>query len=84
MADGNPLTQMAPWGWALLILGGGGGIGAISGVGFEKHDECVDPQDLLRAESQLEAAQVAVQTTSKSMESLIKVLKDCKSSPWVE
>ena len=84
MADGNPLSQMPPWGWALLILGGGGGSGAISGVGLEKHDECIEQEELLRSEAQVESARTALDSMQQSMSSLIKVLKDCKSSPWVE
>lgn len=84
MADGNPLAQMPPWVWVLLIVGGGGGIGAISGVGLEKHEECIEHEELLRSEAQVESARTALDSMQQSMNALIKVLKDCKSSPWVE
>jgi|TARA_R110002020_G_scaffold472329_1_gene700213 hypothetical protein len=84
MSDGNPISQMPPWGWGLLLLGGGGGIGAISGVGIEKHEECVEKEELLRAEAKVEATQTSLDSMQQSMSALIKVLKDCQSSPWVE
>ena len=86
MADGaaNAMAQMPPWGWGLLLLGSGGGIGTLTGFSMEDHENCAERSDLVRAEAEVSAAQTALQSTSASMDSLIKVLKDCKSSPWVE
>ena len=86
MGDGaaNALAQMPPWGWGLLLLGSGGGIGTLSGMSLGENEDCIQESDLVRAEAEAAAAQAAMQSTAKSMDALIKVLKECKSSPWIE
>ena len=86
MADGaNALNQMPPWGWGILLLGSGGGIGTLSGLSMESHEGCAEQSDLLRAESELRAAQTSLNSANATIQSLIEVIKQNKSSDgWIE
>ena len=86
MADGvtHGLSQMPPWGWALLLLGSGGA-GTLSGLSLEHHEHCAEKEELLRAESELEAARSAVEAANATIRSLIEVIKQNQQSDgWIE
>ena len=87
MADGtaNALAQMPPWGWGLLLLGSGGGIGTLSGLSLGEAQECPERSELAKAEADLEAARVGLESSQATIQSLIEVIKEAKSSTgWIE
>ncbi len=87
MADGtaNAIAQMPPWGWGLLLLGSGGGIGTLSGLSLEDHEQCADRGELLKVEADLDAARGAVASANATISSLIEVIKENKSNEgWIE
>jgi len=75
MAEGNPLSQMPPWGWGLLVLSGGG-MGTL-GLTREGHDQCVSRDELIEVETDLEVAQNTLASTNETIDSLIKVIREC-------
>lgn len=87
MADGtaNAIAQMPPWGWGLLLLGSGGGIGTLSGLSLESHDGCAERSELVELEADLEAARAGLESSQATIQSLIEVIKEAKSSTgWIE
>lgn len=87
MAEGtaNALAQMPPWGWGLLLLGSGGGIGTLSGLSLGETEECPERSELAKAEADLEAARVGLESSQATIQSLIEVIKEAKSSQgWIE
>jgi hypothetical protein len=88
MADGtaNALTQMPPWAWGLLLLGSGGGIGTLSGLSLEGHENCAERSTLLKLETDLQSARNGLEGANTTIQSLIEVIKQNKSSNdgWIE
>lgn len=86
MADGaaNAIAQMPPWGWGLLLLGSGGGIGTLSGLSLESHEGCAERSELLRVESDLESARGSLDSANATIQSLIEVIKENKNQGWIE
>ena len=86
MADGsNALNQMPPWGWGILLLGSGGGIGTLSGLSMGDNSDCVEPLEMIRVESELQAAHVSLSAANATIQSLIEVIKENKSNDgWIE
>ena len=87
MGDGaaaHGLAQMPPWGWGLLLLGSGGGIGTLSGLSLESHDGCAERSELVSVEAQLQQARVSLDSANATIQSLIEVIKENKSSGWIE
>ncbi len=83
MSEGNPLAQMPPWGWGLLLLGSGGGIGTLGGLNMGDHETCADKQELLKSQSDLESARNAIEAGNATIQSLIEVIKT-KNNGWIE
>lgn len=83
-AGANTFAQMPPWGWGLLLLGSGGGIGTLSGLSLESHEQCAEKSDLISAQSDLAAAQTALNSANATIQSLIEVIKENKNSGWIE
>lgn len=85
MADGAAatLSQMPPWGWALLLLGSGGA-GTLSGLSLESHEQCAPVADLALTESELELAKASVAAANATIQSLIDLLQENKSTGWIE
>ena len=86
MADGvaQGLTQMPPWGWALLLLGSGGA-GTLSGLSLESHEGCVERTELIQSESELQSARSALEAANATVQSLIEVIKqNQKNDGWIE
>jgi hypothetical protein len=76
---------MPPWGWGLLLLGSGGGIGTLSGLSLEDHEGCAERSELVELEADLEAARVGLESSQATIQSLIEVIKEAKSSQgWIE
>lgn len=84
-AAAQGLASMPPWGWGLLLLGSGGGIGTLSGLSLESHEGCAERSELLQAESQLQSARTSLDAANSTITSLIEVIKDHnKSQGWIE
>ena len=62
-------------GWGLLVLSGGG-MGTL-GLTREGHDQCVSRDELVEVESDLEVAQKTLASTNETIDSLIKVIREC-------
>ena len=86
MAEGaaHGLAQMPPWGWGLLLLGGGGGIGTLSGLSLESHEQCADRSELVSVEAQLQSARTGLDSANATIQSLIEVIKEKQNSGWIE
>ena len=81
----NPLNTMPPWGWGILLLGSGGGIGAFSGLSMGDQSDCAEPLELMRVESELQAAQNSLNAANATIQSLIEVIKNHdKNDGWIE
>ncbi len=79
------LAAMPPWGWGLLLLGSGGGIGTLSGLSLESHENCVEREELIQAQGQLQGAHSSLDAANATILSLIEVIKDHnKSEGWIE
>ena len=78
------LAQMPPWGWGLLLLGSGGGIGTLSGLSIGESAECPEKIELAQTEADLKAARVGLESSQATILSLIEVIKEKQSSGWIE
>lgn len=83
-AAAHGLAQMPPWGWGLLLLGGGGGIGTLSGLSLESHEGCAEQSELVELEADLQAARVGLESSQATIQSLIEVIKQKQNSGWIE
>ena len=81
----NPFASFPPWIWAIVLLGGGGGIGTFSGLSMESHENCAEKSELLQLQSDLDSARNGLLSANETIQSLIEVIKD-KNSPngWIE
>lgn len=84
MGDGgtNPLANVPPWVFVLLLLGGGGGVGALTGINLGGHPELEDVCEA--AEARADAAEQATQAALSTIQTMIKALQECKTSGWIE
>ena len=78
------LAQMPPWGWGLLLLGSGGGIGTLSGLSLESHENCAEKSELVTVEAQLQSARTSLDSANATILSLIEVIKEKQNSGWIE
>jgi hypothetical protein len=78
-AAAHGLAQMPPWGWGLLLLGSGGGIGTLSGLSLESHES-----ELVSVEGQLQSARTSLDSANATIQSLIEVIKQKQNSGWIE
>ncbi len=84
MGDGSGLSQMPPWGWGLLLLGSGGGIGTLSGLNMSTPEDCMSAADVAKLESDLVSARAGLTAANATIQSLIEVIKDNNNSGWIE
>ena len=84
MGDGgaNPLANVPPWVFVLLLLGGGGGVGALTRINLGGHPELEDVCEA--AEARADAAEQATQAALSTIQTMIKALQECKTSGWIE
>lgn len=87
MGDGaptaSPLGNVPPWVWMMLLLGGGGGLGTITGLemgGGDSHAEkCAE------LEQRVDEAESARAAMSASISALTDVIKQCNpGNGWIE
>jgi len=78
----NPLANVPPWVFVVLLLGGGGGVGALTGINLGGHPELEGVCEA--AEARADAAEQATQAALSTIQTMIKALQECKTSGWIE
>ena len=69
----SPMGNIPPWVWAILLLGGGSGVGTLTGLemGGGDHEQC---EELERRVDEAEAAREAM---ASSISALTDVIRQC-------
>ena len=84
MADGTgttPFGNVPPWVWVMLLLGGGGSLGTLTGLemGTGHEDKCAE------LEARVNEAEAARAAMSASISALTDVIKQCNpGTGWIE
>lgn len=87
MGDGvptaGPFGNVPPWVWVMLLLGGGGGLGTITGLELggnaEQSESCAE------LEERVNEAEASHRAMAASISTLTDVIKQCNSgSGWID
>ena len=75
------MGNVPPWVWAVLLLGGGSGVGTLNGLEMGgNHDKCEE------LERRVDEAEAARESMAASITALTDVIKQCNNpmGGWIE